>query len=108
MTCSVLGLQHITALWEGFFPMTELCCVCHLGLLPVPHFSPPLPTHGAFATLDKKRWRANVSQTAPEHLRVLWPQKGLCRDLWLEGTAGHWAAVAAEMFDDQQRGLKEV
>lgn len=74
----------------------------------MPHFSPPLPTRRAFTMLDKKRWGANVSQTAPEHLGVLWPQKDLCRDPWLEGTAGHWAAVATGVFNNQQRGLKDM
>lgn len=94
MTCSVLVLQPITALWEGFFPTTELSCVCQLRLLPVPHCSHPLPTHRAFTLLDKKRWRANVSQTAPEHLGVLSSQMAseravqgpmVGRDSWAPG-----------------------
>lgn len=73
----------------------------------MPHFSPPFPSHRAFARFEK-RWRTDVSQTAPEHLGALWPQKGLCMTPWLEGTAGHCAAVATGVFNNQQRGLKEV
>lgn len=99
MPCSVLVFQHTTALWEGLFPTAELCCVCQLRLLPVPHSSPPCPTHRG---LDKRRWRANVSQTAPEHLRKV------CAGAMAGRDTGHWAAVATGMFNNQQRGLTEL
>lgn len=67
------------------------------------------PSHSqAFSVLTRRDGeqmcpKLLLSVLASCHLR--WPQKGLCRDPWLEGTAGYWAAVATGMFNNHQRGL---